>query len=303
MKRRYGDALVHSLGLDTSPLLTTHSLRDQQIASTHFICGSEQIGLAEPIHTEDTFITSITLRDLPYHELWSKGYPTITGRFTANSMWTFNLADEFRVRVFHPYEAVSFYMPRASLDCIADEEGIRRVVDISYPHGTFDLAIASLANALLPTFDNPQEASPLFIDQVMLAVGCRLLEQYGDSVHVSPARTRDGLTPTQVCRAKEMLANNLKGDMLVADMARECGLSRQRFFSAFRKTIGCTPHQWLQQQRVDQAKNMLKNTALPIEKIALLCGFTDASHFTKVFVSLVGKIPTVWRQQIRDWIN
>ncbi|MCL2659103.1 MAG: helix-turn-helix domain-containing protein [Acidobacteriaceae bacterium] len=303
MKRRYGDVIVHSLGLDTAPLLTTHSLRGPQIASTHVVCSSKQIGLAAPVRTEDTFITTVILSDIPYHELWSKGRPFAAGRFTANSMWASNLTREFRIRVFYPYEAVSFYIPRTSLDLLAKEEGLCRVENLSCQPGIIDPITASLARTLLPTFDHPRETSRFFVDQIMLAFGCHLLEQYGDAVRVSPARMRGGLSPAQVCRAKEMLASNLNGDLLVADIAQECDISRQRFIREFRKATGCTPLQWLQQSRVDRAKDMLKNTSLPIGKIALQCGFTDTRHFEKVFASLAGTAPAAWRQQIRGWIH
>jgi AraC family transcriptional regulator len=100
-------------------------------------------------------------------------------------------------------------------------------------------------------------------------------------------------------RAKEILAANSSGRILLADVARECGLSRQYFTKAFKATTGFAPHRWLQQHRIDHAKQLLRETSLPIADIAIRCGFADQSHLTRVFTALAGHSPAAWRR-LRD---
>jgi hypothetical protein len=57
-----------------------------------------------------------------------------------------------------------------------------------------------------------------------------------------------------------------------------------------------TPHRWLLERRVDRAKELLRHSS-PIAEIALECGFSDQSHFTRVFTNLMGVPPGVWRRQ------
>jgi AraC family transcriptional regulator len=100
-------------------------------------------------------------------------------------------------------------------------------------------------------------------------------------------------------RAKEILVTNGSGHVLLADVARECGLSRQYFTKAFKATTGLAPHRWLQQHRIDLGKQLLRETSLPIADIAIRCGFADQSHLTRVFTRLAGLSPAAWRR-LRD---
>jgi len=251
---------------------------------------------------EDTFHVSISLTDMPIHEVWSKGRPLISEGWAENSMRIVNLEGDIAARIFYPHEGIGLDIPRASLDGFTDESGGRRAANLSCPPGTKDLTVAHLVRALLPAFARPQEATALFIDYTMLAVCSHLVQRHGGGILHSAAMTRGGLTPAQTTRAKELLANNLRADLCVADIAKECGVSRQHFIKAFKMTVGCTPHQWLQQQRVNLVKDLLGNTRMPISEIALKAGFADQSHLTRVFGALVGGPPAVWRRQYSKFI-
>jgi len=58
-------------------------------------------------------------------------------------------------------------------------------------------------------------------------------------------------------------------------------------------------HQWILSQRVAQARELLKNSDLSLVKVALICGFADQSHFTRVFTRLAGASPSNWRRSVR----
>jgi AraC family transcriptional regulator len=111
---------------------------------------------------------------------------------------------------------------------------------------------------------------------------------------------KGGLSPSKLSRAKELLVEKSNRDILLADIARECGLSRQYFTKSFKATLGVTPHRWLQQYRIKKAKDLLQNTSHPIADIAIECGFADQSHFTRVFVTLTGGTPAAWRREYRS---
>jgi len=118
---------------------------------------------------------------------------------------------------------------------------------------------------------------------------------YG-SLRVNPSTGRGGLAPWQERRAKEMLAADMSGCLTLPDLASACRLSCSHFSQAFRQTVGCPPHQWLMTQRVERAKNLMLNTDQALSEIALVTGFADQSHFTRVFSQRVGKSPAAWRR-------
>jgi AraC-like DNA-binding protein len=97
----------------------------------------------------------------------------------------------------------------------------------------------------------------------------------------------------------DFLSAHLSDDPTIAELARECGLSSGYFSRAFRQTTGVTPHQWLIGKRVERARQLLLGNGLGLADIALVCGFVDQSHFTRVFTKFEGESPGRWRQRNR----
>lgn len=107
-----------------------------------------------------------------------------------------------------------------------------------------------------------------------------------------PAAIR--LTPWQERRAKQLLADNLNTGLSMAQLARECCLSRCHFSRAFHGSTGLSPHQWLTRQRLQRAQELLLGTRT-VAEIAQDCGFADQAHFTRVFARATGMPPSQWR--------
>jgi AraC family transcriptional activator FtrA len=75
------------------------------------------------------------------------------------------------------------------------------------------------------------------------------------------------------------------GDFSIAALAREAGMSSRTFLRRFVAATGTTPAKWLLSERLTKVRDLLENTALPIEKIAELSGFGTAAtlrhHFRR----------------------
>jgi AraC family transcriptional regulator len=155
-----------------------------------------------------------------------------------------------------------------------------------------------LANALLDHVERSNERSALFIDHMALAFHAHVMRAFGNAA-VPDDLTSGGLSPWQLRRVLDFLSAHLSDDPTVAELARECGLSSGYFSRAFRQTTGVTPHQWLIGKRVERARQLLLGNGLGLADIALVCGFVDQSHFTRVFTKFEGDSPGRWRQRHR----
>jgi AraC-like DNA-binding protein/mannose-6-phosphate isomerase-like protein (cupin superfamily) len=80
-------------------------------------------------------------------------------------------------------------------------------------------------------------------------------------------------------------------------LAHRCGLSTSYFSGLFRKATGISPSRYFQQQRIQHACWLLLHTQHPITDIACSLGFTDASHFVRVFHKLRGSSPRAYRER------
>lgn len=216
-----------------------------------------------------------------------------THEFGPRAVYLRNFDEDYRADMIGRFDFLLLELPAAAL-ARACEEG-RAVSHLRSVAGVADDTIAHLVAALAPALDRPQEASPLFVDHLVLALGAHLAGRYGDPA-AARVRARPGLPATLLGRVLELLRSRLDGGVTVAELASVCGMSCGHFSRSFRQATGRTPHEWLQGQRVRQAQELLGRTELPLAEVADACGFADQSHFTRVFVRATGTTPGRWRR-------
>jgi AraC-like DNA-binding protein len=105
------------------------------------------------------------------------------------------------------------------------------------------------------------------------------------------------LAPWQQRRATELLCADLAENQPLERIAAECRLSASHFARAFKHTMGIPPHQWLTNARINMACDLMLRSALPLAQISSMCGFSDQSHFSRMFSRIEGISPGAWRRQ------
>jgi AraC-like DNA-binding protein len=133
------------------------------------------------------------------------------------------------------------------------------------------------------------------VDRLVL----KLREPAAMRLRPTRAGAQGGLTPSQTVRAEAFLAAHFAEDVTLNDVAAQCRLSPAHFARAFSETTGMLPNEWLLRYRIDEAKAMMLETSSDISDIARACGFTDKSHFTRVFLRAAGCHPGAWRRDNR----
>lgn len=215
--------------------------------------------------------------------------------FTESSIYIRDLSEHYKADLHSPFNFLLFEISPASLKRFAEEAEVASITSLSAETASKDLVLANLARALIPALDRPEEASPLFVEQMTTAIGTYLVQRYGGRSRVGADRA-GMLSRSHEDRAKSMFLENLEGDISISDVAQACDLSRGYFIRAFRETTGMTPYQWLLGERINRARELLLASNAPLAEIAIACGFADQSHFTRVFSSIVGTAPGTWRR-------
>ncbi|MEH2562323.1 helix-turn-helix domain-containing protein [Bradyrhizobium sp. AZCC 2289] len=296
----YGQRLGKALRVGNAPAIVTRALRTADMAVTEIRCDNPLPELSGSMQPEDAFIVALYLRDSPNCECWEDGRRVSVWDQRIGESSLHDLKRDPAALIRNPYQCLAFYLPRAALDAIADDANAPRIRDLSYKPGAGvnDVTISGLGSLLLPALSHPDQANPLFVDHVLLAVGAHIAQTYGGMRPVSrPAR--GGLAPWQERRATEILRANLKGGVALREVARECGLSVGYFSHAFRRTLGMAPHQWLIEQRVALSKEKLRDDGLSLSDVAAECGFSDQSHLARAFRQTVGVSPGAWRRTLK----
>lgn len=98
----------------------------------------------------------------------------------------------------------------------------------------------------------------------------------------------------------QWLLENLDEPHTVAALARRASMSSRTFARRFVAETGTTPHQWITDQRVLRARELLEETDLSIEHIAGDVGFGNAALLRHHFAQGTGLTPTVFRTRHRS---
>ena len=296
----YGERLGERLRAERAHAIVTRVLRTADMAVTETRCDDPVLGFSQSIQREDAFLVALTLRDFPNRQYWEDGRQMPVCDLRTGQVDFHDLKRDPVALLDKPYHDLFFYLPRSALDAIADEADVPRIGDLNHePVAIDDTTISSLGRAILPALSHPDQASQLFVDHVLLAVGVHVAQTYG-GMRALPLPARGGLAPWQVTRAKEILCANLDGRVQLKEVARECRLSVSHFSRAFRRSMGVAPHNWLLTRRVEVAKEKLRDDRLSLMDVALACGFADQSHLTRVFTRMVGVSPGAWRRAVNQ---
>ncbi|WUG43576.1 helix-turn-helix domain-containing protein [Kitasatospora sp. NBC_00458] len=107
----------------------------------------------------------------------------------------------------------------------------------------------------------------------------------------------DGGDPLARARA-EVLAT-LDSPWTVRRMAGLALMSERSFARRFVAATGTTPLRWLLEQRVLTAQRLLEETDLPVDAVAVRCGFGSAVSLRPAFTARVGVAPREYRRAFR----
>jgi transcriptional regulator GlxA family with amidase domain len=101
---------------------------------------------------------------------------------------------------------------------------------------------------------------------------------------------------TDLAATRTWALERLNEPLDVATLARRALVSTRTFARRFRAETGTTPHKWLLDQRVLEARRLLEATDMSIDDVASSCGFGSAASLRAHFKKRTRTSPTAYRQ-------
>jgi len=97
--------------------------------------------------------------------------------------------------------------------------------------------------------------------------------------------TRIGVRHPRLSQVIQMMEVNIEEPMSPSILAREVGMSTRQLERLFRRYVNRSPKRYYMELRLQKARNLLMQTDMSVINVALACGFTSPSHFSKCYRS------------------
>lgn len=113
----------------------------------------------------------------------------------------------------------------------------------------------------------------------------------------SEGRSQRWMIDYRIRRALAYIHEHSLAAPQIAEIAREVGMSRSRFFEQFRNCVGTSPQQYVDYIRMTAATRLLSSSEIPLAELACELGFAGHSNFTRFFTQHIGVSPREFRRQ------
>ena len=102
-----------------------------------------------------------------------------------------------------------------------------------------------------------------------------------------------------IVQAQIWLQDNCQKEVLLKNVAEKFDMSVRTFNRRFKSATGKTPLQYLQEIRIDMAKDLLQTSNLSVSEVAYKVGYQDMGHFSSLFKKLLSTTPSEYRSTVR----
>jgi transcriptional regulator GlxA family with amidase domain len=111
--------------------------------------------------------------------------------------------------------------------------------------------------------------------------------------------TPDAIDDPVVARARRWLRENSLSRITVGDLVSALGVQPRTLARHFKKSLGMSPHQFIERLRIEASQRLLLRTDFTVERIAARVGYSNTNHFRAVFRRNVGVLPGQYRDSHR----
>lgn len=154
-----------------------------------------------------------------------------------------------------------------------------------------------LSPHILPLIDEGKEISILLIKSHLYAI-IDILNSI--AVPIDKKSNSNYKTNEFLRQAVQYINDYYSEKVKISEVSAFCGYSSSHFMKLFKDLTGISFSQYLVRFRLEKAARLLRSTDKSIINIATLCGFFNASYFTRAFIKQYQSTPSEYRSSWND---
>jgi AraC family transcriptional regulator len=162
--------------------------------------------------------------------------------------------------------------------------------------GIVDPLLEQLAIALADALRTGSVRDGLYIDTVAQMMAVHLARTHSVQSRLAGLPTAPAVSHQRMRQLIEFIEANLDQPLTLDAMAAQVGISPLYLARAFKAAVGQSPHQYVLARRIERAKELLRNSEMPIIDVALSVGFSSQSHLSHWMIRHTGVSPGAYRR-------
>jgi AraC family transcriptional regulator len=139
----------------------------------------------------------------------------------------------------------------------------------------------------------------LYYDALALQASVHILRKYA-SVQFKLPSSQGRFRPAHARLIEDYIEQNMSRNITLEELANICNSSPVQFARKFYMHYGVRPHAYVLARKVERACEHLRKNRMALKEIALLSGFSDQSHLTRMFHRYKNITPAEYRKQCAD---
>ena len=235
-----------------------------------------------------------------YEWEWKDGNTFRTHRYDPGDLWINPAGVPFSHRINTHNEFVLLTLDPSKLTEALPHWSLLEQQVFRRQHKAQDRHLQTLIQALLVEAESGRSNGKLYADTLATALATHFFNHYSTDVAIN-LLSGQTLQRQRLGHVIDYIEAYLTDDLSLNDLAQVAGVNKFHFSRVFKQTFGLTPHRYLMNRRVEHAavalKTKLSKDSITIAQVAHQFGFTDQSHFTRVFKQFKGLTPKQFLQQ------
>lgn len=160
-------------------------------------------------------------------------------------------------------------------------------------HFANDNEVTGIINKLIRICSGNDQGKNIFADLNLKELLIRLMQsQHLQQVSVESDSSQN---KSRLHYVLNYIHEHLTEKIAVDALSRKAYLSRNVFFKWFREQFGITPLDYINQERIKLAKQLLAKPQYKVQTVSNMCGFSDVNYFIRLFKKMEGITPKAYK--------
>jgi AraC family transcriptional regulator len=174
---------------------------------------------------------------------------------------------------------------------VLEETGHENDIELTEHWHLIDPHISALLVEMNTDLKDGSPAGAMYGESLAIALMVYLIKRYSVR-RITPVVYKGGLPGNRLKRVLDYIADNLKTNVSLSELAAIADMSPHYFSELFKQSTGRSPHSYVLLQRIERAKQHLRDPRRTVIDVGLEVGFQNPSHFARMFRKVEGIAPS-----------